>query len=245
MADERGLFGGCCATAARQLVKLVMGVQLPSPTLMKIRKFLVASGNPTILVWDCPPWKKQSVIEKCLPILADQIGFVSIPTDSLPKLEMMGNELCINATLALASQLGKPGQLYTSGIDTPVNYIKNSISLNLPYEIKDNFVLFPGIGYIVTNETLNPKIVLPQLSNQFKLPAFGQIKYLGNKINPIVYVKKTNSIVNESACGSGSIAFSLLNNVSDVIQPSGGVIKVQKNGSYVTISAKVTEIKLE
>jgi len=216
---------------------------------MLIRRFLIAEGNPTILVWDYLPWEKQSIVKKFLPDLADQVGFVSQTANGAVKLEMMGNELCINATLALAANYKKSGQLSTSVVNETVKYVNRngltSLALNLPYKIIDNTILFKGIGYTITNKSLNPEIVLPALASRFNLPAFGLVTYQNKSGDPVVFVKETQSIVNETSCGSGSIAFSLLNKVSKIIQPSGNVIKVQKSSSGLIITAKVTEIKLE
>lgn len=82
---------------------------------MNIKKFIVANGNPTLLGWDCSLAQQQELIEKYLDKGVDQIGFVS-QKDGLPYLQMMGNELCINGTLAFAYTLQNSGKLFTSGV---------------------------------------------------------------------------------------------------------------------------------
>lgn len=72
---------------------------------MKKQKFLIAGGNSTLLVWGCPVWKKSQVIKKYLGEV-EQVGFIE-NANGISSLEMMGGELCINATLALASKLGQ------------------------------------------------------------------------------------------------------------------------------------------
>jgi len=86
-----------------------------------LRKFLIASGNSTLLVWNCPRAQKRKEIIKKYLGRVEQIGFVS-ENNGTPKLEMMGNELCINGTSALASTLGTKGKLFTSELPFPIEY---------------------------------------------------------------------------------------------------------------------------
>ena len=70
---------------------------------MKTEKFLIAGGNPTLLVWGCPPDEQVAVSKQLLESGdAEQVGFITDEHD-ITYLMMMGDELCINATLALAA----------------------------------------------------------------------------------------------------------------------------------------------
>ena len=109
------------------------------------------------------------------------------------------------------------------------------------------FVSLGGIAYFLINENfyskkLNYQTEFRKIKKQVKempLPqAWGAVFYKENKIQPVVYVTKTNSIVCENACGSGSLAFSLAENYQNIIQPSGKIIKVRKNKNNVSISGK-------
>lgn len=214
---------------------------------MKIQKFLIAGGNSTLLIWGCPTWKRKQIIERYLGKV-EHLGFVSAQ-NGFPDLTMMGNELCINATLALASQLSKKGELLTSRVNEPVRYqnlnYKTIIEISLPYKRINNIILFSGIGFILqyfkvlkySNDNLR------ELCKEYNLPAFGVIYLKENRIEPYVYVRKTKSLVRETACGSGSVALNVLTGLERIIQPTGWAINVQAIGSRFTVSAKVVKIK--
>lgn len=212
---------------------------------MKNQKFLIASGNSTLLVWDYPSWERKQIIERYLGEV-EHLGFVSVK-NGLPKLTMMGNELCVNATLAFASQCSNKGKLITSGINEPVAYqnLKNKTFIKIPLSYKqiENIVIFSGIGFIYLNERENFKKLLPKLCKKYKLPAFGAILFNRNRLEPYVYVQETKSLCKETACGSGSIAFNILTGLKKITQPTGQVIRVQQSGSGFTVSAKVVKIE--
>lgn len=211
---------------------------------MILKKFLIAGGNSTLLAWNCPPMQKDMIVRKYLGQV-EQVGFIA--EKKFPKLIMMGNELCINSTLALASQLSKSGLLKTSGITKPIYYENNgnntSIELALPFEKKENIILFSGIGFLCSDKVFNvSKEYLSNLVIQFNLPAFGVVFYQGNKITPYVYVRETDSLFKETACGSGSIACSLVTDYEEIIQPTGEIIYVKTYGNKFTVGAKVVKI---
>lgn len=158
---------------------------------------------------------------------------------------MMGRELCINAILAFASTLKKKGRVYASGINKPIKYEnkenKTTIKIPLKYKQQGNIILFKGIGFKITNNKTDKKSV-KKLSEKYNLPAFGIINYSKNKISPYVYVKKVNSFVKETACGSGSIAFSIFSGFKSIIQPTGKPIYVEINKKFIEVSSKVSEL---
>jgi hypothetical protein len=213
--------------------------------MVKIKKFLIAGGNSTALVWDCPNEKRKEVTRKLLNDV-EQVGFVLQDT-KIPKLNMAGDELCINATLAFAFQLSGKGVLFTSGIKEKVEFDNENketlIKIPLKYHIEDNLVLFERIGFIFFENQRITKEFLSNLAEKYKLPAFGAIIYKKNKIVPYVYVKEVNSFVKETACGSGSIAFAILKGVKTIIQPTGEIISVKIIDDSIKIKAKVREIK--
>jgi hypothetical protein len=213
---------------------------------MKKSKLVIANGNPTLLVWDLPISLKNKLIKQNLGDV-EQVGFVTRKT-FLPSLEMMGNELCINATIALAKLLGGKGSLYTSGVGTKIRYTNDkditSISLSLSFVVNKNIILLPGIGFMYLTETIPTKKRLKELANRYNLPAFGAITFQNNVLQPYVYVKNTNSLFKESACGSGSIALNILKGVKNIVQPTGEIITVTRKKNYFTISAKVKELPL-
>lgn len=211
---------------------------------MKIQKFLIAGGNSTLLAWNCPNSSKNKVINKYLGKF-EQVGFVE--EKILPKLNMMGDELCINSTIALASQLEKSGKLLTSGIKKAIKY-KNIndntyIAINIDYKRIKNIILLTGIGFLCTQEKNQvSKELLLKLANKYSLPAFGMIFYKKDRITPYVYVKETDSLFKETACGSGSIACALATGFKNIIQPTGEIISVSIKGNEFTVGAKVVKI---
>lgn len=213
---------------------------------MKLSKFLIAGGNFTLLVWNCPQNLKNKIIKKYLGQF-EQVGFVEQSKTELPKLIMMGNELCINSTLSLASQLSNYGSLITNGITKPIKYENKNrntyIELDLSFKKTKNIVLLPGIGFLCTkNKPKTSKNYLSKLAEKYDLPAFGIVFYRKNKIIPYVYVKGTNSLFEETACGSGSIACSLVTGLEKIIQPTGETISVKTYGNKFTVGAKVVKI---
>ncbi len=212
---------------------------------MKYIKLLIAGGNSTLLVWGCPPEKKSTVIEKYLGEV-EQVGFVETK-NNLPFLNMMGNELCINGTLALAKTLKNNGLLYTSGYPQFIeyrNYKKTTaIKLTIPYIKKGDIILLSGIGYVYVQEkkVITKKLLL-SLCNKYQLPAFGAIIYKNKTLFPYVYVQQTESLIQETACGSGSIALSLLKGIKQINQTTGKQIIVKKAESEFLIQAEVTEL---
>lgn len=212
---------------------------------MKFKKLLIANGNSTLLVWGCPSSERNIVIKRYLGEM-EQIGFVETK-NRLSFLNMMGGELCINGTIALASLCGESGILFTSGLQNFIFYknvdSKTSIYLNLNYKKLDNVVLLEGIGYIYLKSRIkDPKRLLAQLCIQYNLPAFGILYFQNNKIEPIVYVKQTSSLFEETACGSGSIAFSIFTKKQNIIQPTGKEIRVEKYENIFCVSAEVAKL---
>lgn len=210
---------------------------------MKLKKYLIAGGNSTLLVWGCPSCEKNKITKKYLGEV-EQIGFVETK-NNLPFLNMMGGELCINGTIALAYKCGSKGKLFTSGIINPVFYLNTksitSISIIIGYQKIKNIVLLEGIGYIYLKQKINnKKQYLKDLCQKYNLPAFGIIYYENDKIIPFVYVRETDSLFKETACGSGSIAISILTKKSCIAQPTGEPIIVNRKRNTFVLKTKVS-----
>lgn len=210
---------------------------------MDVKKFLIASGNSTALIYNRVAEPKNHIITKLLKKV-EQVGFASIDGE-FPTLTMMGNEFCINATLAFASTLQQSGTLLSSGCDDPIFYSneKNITTAHLSLTVtkEKNIILFNGIGFIFHDIKENhqiTKVELARLCQKYQLPAFGGIIYKKNKIIPYVYVAHIQSFVKETACGSGSLAFSIFSGIREVIQPSGDSITI-KIGKKYHISAPI------
>lgn len=213
---------------------------------IKSRTFLIAGGNRTSLVWNCSKKNRLEISRKFLRA-AEQVGFVNCNVNKMPSLTMMGNELCINAILALAYSLSGIGYLNTDGIKNPIQFTNKNgltrITLPLKYIRFDNLILFEGIGfYCTTNEIKPKKNDLVVLAKKYNLPAFGYAVYTNNILKPYVLVLDVNSFTLETACGSGSIATTIATGIKKVMQLSGETILVQLSENAVTVTAKVTEV---
>jgi hypothetical protein len=212
---------------------------------MIVRYFTIAGGNKTALVWDCQDENRSDVASDLLAH-TEQVGFVT--EGESPTLAMMGGELCVNALLALASCSAAPrGIMHTASLLQPVSYTQKGnqivIELMLPYSKEDSLVLFEGIGYVCTQDVfVPPKEVFHDLTVQHKVPAFGFVSYDNHScIVPVVYVAQTQSLIHETACGSGSIALFLVTGITEVIQPTGEYIRVLKKGDAFLVEAAVRE----
>ena len=147
----------------------------------------IAGGNSTALVSNCPRELKNQVSKELLKKV-EQVDFIS-SKNGIPKLELMGGELCINGTLAFASQLeNKQGKIFTSGITEGIDYEnsgeKTKIKIPLDYQRFDKVILFGGIGFICINKKDGEKTskeFLLEMSNKYNKPAFGVIIYNQNK----------------------------------------------------------------
>ena len=206
------------------------------------KTFLIAGGNSTLLVEGASNVEKDQIIKNNLG-LVEQIGFIT--RNDKPSLTMMGNELCINATIAFASLLYDEGILLTSGTPNVVRYTNTreitSISLELPYKQENKTILFEGIGYIMLDEKPTKEFLMSKCID-YNLPAFGGIVNKGDEIAPFVYVHGTNSYMQETACGSGSIATSILTGLTKIFQPTKEPILVEQNNYLFTVKAKVVRI---
>ena len=198
----------------------------------------------TALVWNCARAEQLSVAQRLLAEV-EQVGFVW-EEDGVQCLEMMGGELCINATLALASLGGSQGSVRVSGAGEAVAFINEGvtrISIALPHTHVGDAILFEGIGYVCVEGFQNvSKEFLVAHARTHNLPAFGAVGYEGARIRPTVYVADTDSICEESACGSGSIALSILTGVRDIEQPTGERISVEQKDGVFHVSAMVQRV---
>lgn len=185
-------------------------------------------GNNTALVTLCPHGKREYVTRFIMRKHPDveQVGFIEFSKPGT-LLTMSGNELCINAIrcaiLLTAMRTGRPDvSVRISGVKKTIKgRIRSSrVIANLPYDIikkiepvpEGALVYMRGIRFIVTSEPLNRARVKKLLAvYSMRTPAVGAIRVYENpatshKIVPWVWVKKTNVLIRETGCGSGSIA---------------------------------------
>jgi hypothetical protein len=174
----------------------------------------------------------------------EQVGYLQGDT-----FQMMGDELSINGLLAAAYLLNKSGQINNLNFDV----LDSTVSLTFPCSLVSNIdksskiVKLDGITYQIitgfpTSQSISnrAKTLLKQLTSDS--PASGLIYCRGNQIQPLVYVKATNSYVWENACGSGSLAASLITGKREIIQPSGQTISFKINSQNIVVTTSAKEV---
>lgn len=185
----------------------------------------------------------------------EQVGFLFPPTrhGSRGRLEMMGGELCINATRAAARVLAGQERMFSfeaSGLDAPVlaEVADDSVTLSFDCPVKVtpldaagrlDFVELPGIAHFVVDGPLGDEAQarLERLLDQSPLAApydavgliGAWISGAGLSIDPLVHVRSTGSWIRETACGSGSLAALASikgEGACGISQPSGNTVDV-------------------
>jgi len=190
------------------------------------------AGQITAVVISAINSKKYANVSRALMSENPNVEQVVFLTSN--SIQTMGGELCINGSLAGVYIANNP-ITNISGINQPISFQKqqSQISIRLPKSILkrriNNIIQLTGIVYIIsTNKKYTTKAYLIKLAKQFNSPASGVIIPNNNSIIPIVYVKKTDSLVRENACGSGSLAYALFSGISSILQPSGKRILINK-----------------
>jgi hypothetical protein len=211
---------------------------------MKYRVVNTAGQNTAIIT---TPTKSSE-----LPMLAKKIMLTNRDIDQVGYLSgnrftMMGGELSINGTLAAASlvqggNLINGYQFYKLDDMITVSFPKTIVRMRL-----SQLVIFNGISYLLIpagvsqkKVTFLQKIVLNLLT--LINPASGIIYYTGAQIIPLIYVRATNTYVWEAACGSGSVACSLVSGVRQVKQPSGESLSIAIDRKFISITTSVKEL---
>jgi hypothetical protein len=214
---------------------------------MIIKKLLIAGGNSTALVYDCPISDRKNISRELLKEV-EQVGFIT-KTAAFPEITMMGGELCVNATIAFASTLDPGGKIRIHGLDKAISYLNDkglsTIHIPIKFEQNGNVVLLEGIGYVLYSLKEKSEIRKSDLSiyqKKHNLPAFGGIIYDENRIMPFIYVAGVNSFIKETACGSGSLAYNIYTGIKEVIQPTGRTISIDKQADFFSISAEVMNL---
>lgn len=214
------------------------------------------SGNPTAIVevLDIPNSKSRKAINDEIMSefdFVEQVGFV----DDKFNLTMAGGERCINAIRCAAYHYMRKfslekvdilnlGDVFGCGYDKNKIFTISNFSPKFSYEMQNNkefIVNLGGITHIVNFENLNlkndelkqyafSKLKFYKLLN---LSASGFINFNNSNLKPVVYVRDIDTLFYESACGSGSVATSVIlslnssENKFELIQPSGKSLFVE------------------
>lgn len=249
---------------------------------LTIKKLVIAypSGNTTAVVFDdmrgldraklnasiLDTWsvryRNEPAIEQCC-FAVDASG-----TGAIGKVEMFGGEFCGNATRSVVWLLtnGKNGSgfIEASGCNKPLAYTVDGgvVTLEMPSASTSEFeqgakVQFDGITQLVVPFKPTPASLQKLINSNRSLSrcaAVGLSNYNSKSSQAAfsVWVKKVDTIFNETACGSGTAAIGIAlaaksktNEQLEIMQPSGESIivttKVDSKGKPVTtkISGKV------
>lgn len=200
----------------------------------------------------------QKIMQKSNTI--EQVGFLDQSALPYPTFTMMGGELSLIGSLTAGFTLlnGKMGKVafQTSGILSPIS-VKLSrltcslqIPANVAIEQAPDLVSLGGISFLIINRVPKNQALtdFDQQSLQELLvnsPAAGIVFYQNNRIYPVVQVAKTNTLVWESACGSGSVAFYLVTGCSKIKQPSGAILTVSRENDTLQLSVLRKDINYE
>lgn len=188
-------------------------------------------GNTTALVTEVVPRSEyarmaREIMEKNKEI--EQVGYLECPDEDTAAchLQMMGGEFCMNATRAAAFHHAKKYgisklHIETSGSDklVQVEVEGDTTHITLPGEFyikstkKDNYTVIDlsGIRHLITSGSFNEESARQLIQeNKDEYEAVGVIytSVDGDKIviDPLVWVRGTDTFVRETGCGSGSIA---------------------------------------
>ncbi len=204
---------------------------------MQISAYLAnPGGNITLLVLNVVPSEVRADLAKrlmALPGLAiEQVGYVTDPVcGGDTRLEMMGGELCGNATRSLGYLEGCLRGKRARTLRVECSGMSEPLTVELDYEQKSAFVrmapplevthidlggerfpvvCFDGIAHmIVAGKRRSESFVLEAvqaLHAQTASAACGVMFLREEQLVPVVWVRETGSLVWEGSCGSGSLA---------------------------------------
>lgn len=202
--------------------------------------------------------------------IVEQVGFLSLKDR---KLTMAGGEFCGNATRCAALYYMKEQQaieleINRNKIEAGINE-KGEVWCEIPIQgykiekIEENIykIILKGITILVVKEIENYNDLKQSAINLIKKyniddDAIGVMfvdKLENNiKIYPIVWVKEIDTLFFENACGSGTIAVTMLESMLEnaskeykVIQPSGDILKTNISIKNNIVKRAILKGKIE
>lgn len=203
----------------------------------------------------------------------EQVGFIERGKNAEFRLAMMGGEFCINALRSLALWVNqRNGErkvvLESSGIDNLIvcEVEGDQVSIQIPSEgirkkaIDDDLTLvyLEGIAHFIQKDfqwkdeaSMREeflKKILPLIKQEVNdYPAVGYIgvSALG-EVYPLVYVKSTESLIYETACGSGTLAAYIAQTgaLKEFTQPSGYGFSVNNEANGYVLKSRVIGLEI-
>lgn len=206
-------------------------------------------GNITALVID-NDYNQKEIIEINNYLLkkypkVEQVAFLNVKNN---ELKMAGGEFCVNAARCAMYYLIKNLKInYFYFLNNKIEGIlinKNKImikyfvnkNINEIYTETENIIV--NLDKIILILTLDNSLEKNEITNKIKeskynSEAIGLVMIEDYKINPYIWVRGIDTLYNETACGSASIATALYyykkNKLkeSKILQPSGKTIEVK------------------
>lgn len=237
-------------------------------TIMKYYKINPGGNITAILKGDFTKQKKVRLAKKIMnkDKAIEQVGFWTRPKNinNDGRLDMAGGEFCGNATRALGvliyKETGKTSlKIESSGtkevIETFISGNTSSIKLSLNgFHCYENTCSLPGIKYVLLNRSIGKEefhqFFLKKIN---KYPALGIVSYKKEKklyvIKPIIWVRDIDTLIEETACGSGTLALAYSIylkckiKIFKVKQPSGSIFSVIIRGKKICLSGPILKIE--
>ncbi len=209
-------------------------------------------GNTTALVQDIYPRAEHAGLSKAImthDTQIEQVGFIEPAKNPAAafRLSMMGDEFCGNASRSAAYLWNRQTGARSFALEVPMTteLIACTVSdaetgITLPGDFvqavhdvpEGRKVDLPGIAHIIVMECPTPtreeaeRRLAPYLEETAIGCIFVTKKEDGWHIEPYVWVKDTQTLIHESACGSGTIAVAVALDSDhktpvSVVQPSG------------------------
>lgn len=161
----------------------------------------------------------------------EQVGFITSKNNH-PHMNMMGMEFCGNASRSFGYILALENKENNQVVSVSVSGTNELLDVNVDLEKQTAQILMPSLKKIIQlkvddleidvvvmdgiyhaivsrkheSEELTKRILDCALK-EYEIDAFGIMYVSEQNMKPIVYVKETDSLIYESSCGSGTIAY--------------------------------------
>lgn len=239
---------------------------------MKIKFYKVNPGGNITAIVEGKFTKKiklkitKEILKNDLTI--EQVGFwTNVKNKKIDaRLEMAGGEFCGNALRSLGTILASRNKsslcfIKSSGLKiklkSSAKFSSISLDLNL-LKYKNNVCNIPGITHFLSKEKINrldaKKILRKNILLKNEATGIISYKNIGAntyKINPIVWVRDTKTLCEETACASGTLAlaYMLYKKIGikklNIKQPSGFVFKTLVANKEIKLSGPIISVKKE
>ena len=197
----------------------------------------------------------------------EQVGFL-IPSKNY--FTMAGGEFCGNATRSAAvilSELKNKKRIYfsTSGykgvVKSYVHKENNKLIVKCTFSNMKICIKKIQLGYLVDLGGIVHILIDGEAPHDYmqlfkstikqyslnRRDAVGIVWYKvlndSTVIQPIVWVREIDTLFQETSCGSGSIAASIISGLSKIIQPTGHEINVKVNNNVVSLESEMRIVR--